>query len=75
MERHLRALGDQRVAVVCGKGHNGGDGFVVARVLAAGGVHTRVYLLVSASEIGGDARVNLSALEAVGVPVVDVAGA
>jgi len=73
MKRHLRALGDQRVAVVCGKGQNGGDGFVVARVLAAGGVATQVYLLVPASEVEGDARVNLSALEAVGVPVVDVA--
>ena len=73
MERHLRALGDQRVAVVCGKGNNGGDGFVVARVLEASGVPTRVYLLVSASEIEGDAQINLSALDAVGVPVVDVA--
>ena len=33
MERHLGALGDRCVAVVCGKGHNGGDGFVVARLL------------------------------------------
>ena len=73
MERYLRALGDQRVAVVCGKGNNGGDGFVVARVLEASGVSTRVYLLVSASEIEGDAQINLSALDAVGVPVVDVA--
>ena len=73
MERHLGALGDRCVAVVCGKGHNGGDGFVVARVLEASGVTTRVYVLVSASEVEGDARVNLSALDAVGVPVVDVA--
>ena len=73
MERHLQALGDRRVAVVCGKGNNGGDGFVVARVLEASGVSTRVYLLVSASEIEGDAQINLSALDAVGVPVVDVA--
>ena len=73
MERHLAPLGDLRVAVVCGKGNNGGDGFVVARVLEAGGVTTRVYLAGSASEIEGDARGNLSALDAVGVSVVDVA--
>ena len=59
MERHLRALGDQRVAVVCGKGNNGGDGFVVARVLVAKGVESCVYLLAPASEIEGDARANL----------------
>lgn len=73
MERHLGALSDRRVAVVCGKGHNGGDGFVVARVLEASGVSTRVYLLVPSCEVQGDAHVNLSALDAVGVPVVDVA--
>jgi len=73
MERHLPGLGDLRVAVVCGKGNNGGDGFVVARALEASGVETGVYLLVPASKIEGDARANLSALEAVGVSVVDVA--
>ena len=73
MEQQLGPLAAQRAAVVCGKGNNGGDGFVVARVLEAKGVETRVYLLVPASDIQGDARVNLSALDAVGVPVVDVA--
>jgi NAD(P)H-hydrate epimerase len=72
MERHLPALADWRVAVVCGIGNNGGDGCVVARALEACGVSTRVYLLASASTIEGDARVNLTALDAVGVPVVDV---
>ena len=62
-----------RVAVVCGKGNNGGDGFVVARVLEAKGVESCVYLLAPASEIEGDARANLLALDAVGVPVIDVA--
>ena len=63
---------DRRIAVVCGKGNNGGDGFVAARVLAARGAAVRVYLAAPAAEVGGDAGVNLSALQRFGVPVVDV---
>ena len=74
MERHLPALAGQRVAVVCGKGNNGGDGFVVARVLSAGGVDTRVYLAAPASAVAGDAATNLSALRALEMPVVELAG-
>ena len=73
MERRFPVLADQHVAVVCGKGNNGGDGFVVARALAACGVETRVYLPIAASEVEGDAAANLSALDTLGVPVVDVA--
>ena len=73
MEGHLPALVDHRVAVVCGKGNNGGDGFVVARVLEARGIETRVYLTASASEVTGDAAANLSALGALGLPVVELA--
>ncbi len=74
MEGHLPALADYRVAVVCGKGNNGGDGFVVARVLEARGVDTRVYLTASAAEVTGDAAANLSALGFLELPVVELPG-
>ena len=44
-----------RIAVVCGKGNNGGDGFVVARKLHRAGRVVEVLLLASRTELQGDA--------------------
>ncbi len=47
--------GADRVAVVCGKGNNGGDGFVVAHRLHRAGRVVEVLLLASPGELRGDA--------------------
>jgi ADP-dependent NAD(P)H-hydrate dehydratase / NAD(P)H-hydrate epimerase len=44
-----------RIAVICGKGNNGGDGFVAARKLKAAGREVRIILLAEPSELRGDA--------------------
>lgn len=44
-----------RIGVICGKGNNGGDGFVAARKLRAANREVRVLLLADPSELRGDA--------------------
>jgi hydroxyethylthiazole kinase-like uncharacterized protein yjeF len=44
-----------RIGVICGKGNNGGDGFVAARKLKAAGREVRVVLLAGPSDLRGDA--------------------
>jgi len=64
----LRLLGDPRgktVTIVCGKGNNGGDGFVAARHLAAAGVTVRVLLLSRGSALGKETLRHFSILRRV----------
>ena len=50
-------LPDARIAVLCGPGNNGGDGFVAARYLKRRGFDARVACLVPAGQLTGDAAV------------------
>ena len=75
MEAAFDGLAASRVGVLCGRGNNGGDGFVVARTLVQRGIETIVFLLGSVSEVRGDARTNLEILGRIGLTVVEVTNA
>jgi ADP-dependent NAD(P)H-hydrate dehydratase / NAD(P)H-hydrate epimerase len=72
LERVLGPVAGRRVAVVCGKGNNGGDGFVVARHLAGRGATVGVWLVARAADVRGDAATNLEVLRRSGLPVSEV---
>ena len=63
---------DGRVAVLCGRGNNGGDGFVVARTLLQRGVDCAVFVIGAVAEVRGDARINLDILGRLGVAAVEI---
>ena len=57
LERHFAPLNDKRITIVCGKGNNGGDGFVVARLLVRRRIAIQVLCLAKAADLSRDARV------------------
>ena len=74
MQAAFEQLGSLRVAVLAGRGNNGGDGFVIARVLSQRGVDVTVFVLGALADVRGDARVNLEILGRLGFAVVEVPG-
>jgi ADP-dependent NAD(P)H-hydrate dehydratase / NAD(P)H-hydrate epimerase len=66
-----RLAPDGPAAVVCGKGNNGGDGLVVARLLREAGRSVTVVCAAAPGGFAGDARVNLERLP--GEPPIELA--
>src|SRR4051794_29280474 len=64
---------ERRVAVLCGRGNNGGDGFVVARTLLQRGVDVAVFLIGRVTDGRGDAPLNLEILGRLGLTLVEIA--
>lgn len=54
--------GRKKVVIFCGKGNNGGDGFVASRHLLTQGIKPDIFLVGRISEIENEARVNLDIL-------------
>ena len=62
---------DKRVAIVCGGGNNGGDGYALARHLANAGADVTVHAAKPIDDLTGDAAVNATVCRAMGLPIED----
>ncbi|HEX8711626.1 MAG TPA: NAD(P)H-hydrate dehydratase [Terracidiphilus sp.] len=71
-ERNARIPG--RVSVLCGKGNNGGDGLVAARVLKGRAGHVSVFLFAEPGELRGDAAKNYARWRELGETVTVIRG-
>jgi len=71
-ERLLCGRKQARVLVLCGKGNNGGDGFVAARLLARSGYCPQVWLAAATDALRGDAAANYRRAVLANVPIQEV---
>ena len=60
------------VAIFCGPGNNGGDGFVIGRHLFNNGFDVNLYLLGPRNALKGDARTNRQIAENIGLPITEI---
>src|SRR2546429_9215859 len=65
-------LAASHAAVLCGKGNNGGDGFVAARLLQEKGLKPVVYLFSRQDAVPGDASENLARLKKSGAKIQEI---
>ncbi len=68
LQEKFSPLTNHKIAILCGKGNNGGDGLVVARQLFIRSISPQVILLSNPDELKGDAAANLRMLQACGCP-------
>ncbi len=72
MEEFFESDAPGSVAVCCGKGNNGGDGFVVARHLYNLGRDVHAYLFGSADQLQGSPATHHAMAQALGVPITEI---
>jgi hydroxyethylthiazole kinase-like uncharacterized protein yjeF len=69
---HFAPPANCRVLILCGRGNNGGDGYVMARYLSGAGFKVTVLVLAELKRIAGDALLNLQILRRLGIDVQEV---
>ncbi|MFC1494418.1 NAD(P)H-hydrate dehydratase [Thermodesulfobacteriota bacterium] len=69
---HFDPPGGSSIIMLCGRGNNGGDGYVMARYLHEREMSVRVAILGNMSSISGDALVNLEILKRINVEINEI---
>ncbi|MEW6455764.1 MAG: NAD(P)H-hydrate dehydratase [Acidobacteriota bacterium] len=62
----------KKVSILCGKGNNGGDGFVICRYLLKSGNSPRVYLFAKKEELRGDAKINFEIIDKMRANIIEI---
>lgn len=71
VKQYTSPISDSTVIFFCGKGNNGGDGFVAARKLLEQGAKVTI-VLVDGSPVTGDAKTNFDLIRSADVPILDM---
>jgi NAD(P)H-hydrate epimerase len=68
LDKACPGLSGKRITALCGRGNNGGDGFVVARYLSLRGANPSIVLFGDPDKLKGDALINWQIVRAMGLP-------
>ncbi len=71
-EKGLAGKGNLQITVLCGKGNNGGDGFVIARHLVHRGYAVTINLTCDSDDLSGDAATNHKIAARMNIPMVRI---
>ncbi|MBN2365651.1 MAG: NAD(P)H-hydrate epimerase, partial [Calditrichaeota bacterium] len=69
IENQFEPEGEETVYVFCGKGNNGGDGYVIGRYLWNAGMKVKFFVAAAEEDLKGDARANYDIIRKLEIPV------
>jgi NAD(P)H-hydrate epimerase len=72
LQKEFPDLAKKQILILCGKGNNGGDGFVVARLLKQLGASPKVFLFATPEDVRGDALLNLERCKHAGEEIASI---
>ncbi|MEE9168631.1 MAG: NAD(P)H-hydrate dehydratase [bacterium] len=65
-------IAGKSIGIICGKGNNGGDGFVIGRHLSQMGAQVTFSLVGKFADVSGDAKVNMDIARNLGLTIHEV---